>query len=196
MLRWLLLAIALVVAAMSLFPTRSPAVSRAPGIVAPEAPRQRDEASPPIRKARYTLNPVARFEATARVLARADYTLDPEAALAPIDLALGWGRMSDSNVLAAIDITQSGRWYRYQYFDPPIPPREMALSSANMHFIPADDAVANALRGVRVGDVVELRGRLVDATRPDGWRWHTSRSRDDIGQGACELVYLESIAIR
>ena len=196
MLRKLILVLASCVAAIALFPSRSPAVSRAPGILAPEAPRQRDEPSPPIRKSRYTLNPVARFEARARVLSRADYRFDAEGGLAPIDLALGWGRMSDSNVLAAIEVTQAGRWYRYRYLDPPIPPDEMALSSANMHFIPADDAVARELARVRPGDLVELRGLLVDATRPDGWRWYTSRRRDDTGQGACELVYLETIAIR
>ena len=194
--RWLLLAIALVLAAISLFPSRSPAVSRPPGIVAPDAPWQRDEASAPIARSRFTLNPVARFEAKARVLSRADYRFDAEGALAPTDLVLGWGRMSDSRVLEAIEVTQSGRWYHYRYLDAPIPPREIAVSSANMHFIPADDAVARELARVRSGDVVELRGRLVDATRPDGWRWFTSRSRDDSGQGACELVYLESIAIR
>lgn len=196
MFRWLLLAIALVLAAMALFPSRSPAGTRPPGIVAPDPPRQRDEPSPPIPKSRYTLNPVARFESTALVLSRADYRFDTEAALAPTDLVLGWGRMSDSNVLAALTITQAGRWYRYWYRNAPIPPHEIATSSANMHFIPADDAVARELARVRAGDVVELRGRLVDATRPDGWRWYTSRRRDDTGHGACELVYLESIAIR
>jgi len=41
--------------------------------------------------------------------------------------------------------------------------------------------------------VIHLQGFLVDASRGDGWRWRTSMSRDDTGDGACELVYVESI---
>ena len=57
----------------------------------------------------------------------------------PEDLALGWGRMSDSDVLAKIDITQSGRFYYWHVDDFPIPRREIETSSANMHMIPSDD---------------------------------------------------------
>ena len=47
---------------------------------------------------------------------------------------------------------------------------------------------------VRTGELIHLEGFLVDASRPDGWRWHTSMTRDDTGNGACELVYVESVS--
>jgi hypothetical protein len=43
---------------------------------------------------------------------------------------------------------------------------------------------------------VSLRGQLVDAVRADGFTWRTSLRRDDTGAGACELLLVESAAIR
>jgi hypothetical protein len=65
-----------------------------------------------------------------------------------------------------------------------------------MHFIPADAAVADALERVREGQVVRFSGLLVEATRPDGWRWRSSLSREDSGGGACEIVFLERLEVR
>jgi len=101
--------------------------------------------------------------------------------------------MSDSAVLAKITISQSNRFYYWHVDQFPIPRREIETSSANMHMIPADDSVLRSLRRVRQGQLVHLKGFLVDATRPNGWYWHTSMTRDDTGDGACELVYVESV---
>src|SRR5688572_1608101 len=106
------LVVGLCVVAIALFPARDAAVAQAPGMVAPEPPRQVDRSAPPIRRDRFVLTPVAQFAATARVLSRRDYRFDAEAGVSPTDLALGWGRMSDAGVIDAIAITQSGRWYR------------------------------------------------------------------------------------
>jgi len=48
---------------------------------------------------------------------------------------------------------------------------------------------------VRVGDIVRLRGKLVDIDHPSGWHWRSSLRRDDTGGGSCEIVYLEDIEI-
>lgn len=174
-------------------------VDPGPGAVAPKPPRQVPaDGSAPIAVGTFTLKPLARFEAEARVLSREDYRFGTEAELSPTDLALGWGRMSDGSVLAALDIEQGSRWYHYSWStpQPPIPLPEIIRSSANMHFIPADDGVAAALADVREGQVVRISGLLVEATRPDGWRWRSSLSRDDSGGGACEVVWLQQLEVR
>ena len=52
-------------------------------------------------------------------------------------------------VLSRLQISQSSRWYRYRWNDaPPIPLQEIIQSSANMHMIPADDAVAAAMQAL------------------------------------------------
>lgn len=140
------------------------------------------------------LTPLAGFALEARVLSREDYRFGRESALSPTDLALGWGRMQEDAVLDRLRITQSGRWYHYRWQDaPPLPPREIVQSSANMHFIPADPEAARALARVRPGDRVRVQGWLVEAVASDGWTWRSSLSRDDSGDGACELVYVCSL---
>lgn len=167
-----------------------------PGVSAPRAPRQLPTSAAPIRLQSFTLTPRARFEAEARVLSRRDYATDAESDVAPTDLALGWGRMSDPGVLDGIHIGQSARWYHFAYRSTPIPHDEIVRSSANMHFIPATPDVATQLARVRAGDRVSFRGMLVDALRRDGWHWSTSLRRDDTGEGSCEIVYVEALELR
>lgn len=148
----------------------------------------------PFRLTAATLTPLAGISLDARVLSRADYGSDRESHLAPTDLALGWGRMREDAVLRSLEITQGGRWYRYRWWgQPPIPPDEIVRSSANMHFIPADEATARTLAGVRTGDRVQVDGWLVEARAGDGWTWRSSLTREDSGDGACEVIYVCSI---
>jgi hypothetical protein len=146
---------------------------------------------PPLGAA--TLQPLAGFSIEARVLGREDYQLGRESEFSPTDLALGWGPMTEDAVVSRLQISQSSRWYRYRWEDaPPIPLQDIIRSSANMHMIPADDAVAAALRRIERGDRVRIDGWLVQVEDGD-WRWRSSLTRDDSGGGACELVYVCSI---
>jgi hypothetical protein len=165
-----------------------------PGVLAAEPPAQVDlDHGAQLQRGDVTLTTRAHFDITARVLSRKDYSGGADARLIPTDLALGWGRMSDSDVLAKIDISQSGRFYYWHVKEFPIPRREIETSSANMHMIPANEDVKRQLEQVRQGELVRITGFLVDASRADGWRWKTSLTRDDTGAGACELIYVERV---
>ena len=168
-----------------------------PGILVPETPRQEPPGrAKPIRLEDYLLTPRASFELRARVLSREDYRWDAGADLAPVDLALGWGSMSDQAVLDRIEISQGARWYYTRYEHPaPLADRDIIRQSGNMHLVPASPAILARLREIRRGDVVWLRGYLVDADHESGFRWRTSLSREDTGDGACELFYVERIMI-
>lgn len=172
-------------------------VAHDPGVLAGEIPTQEnlDGAQAPFSKGEYTIKPLAKFSISARVLSRADYSWDTESSLAPVDLALGWGRMSDSAVLDKIDISQSGRFYFWRVREFRIPEREIIESSANMHLIPSDKAVLHEIEHTRSGDIVSFDGYLVEAGRPNGWRWTSSLTRSDSGPGACELVWVEHFTI-
>jgi hypothetical protein len=140
------------------------------------------------------LQPLAGFSVDARVLSREDYKIGREAELSPTDLALGWGRMREDAVLSRLAIKQSARWYQYQWTgDAPLPPAEIAQSSANMHMIPSDATTAEALHRVHRGEHVRIDGWLVQANAPDGWHWRSSLTRDDVGDGACEVIYVCAI---
>lgn len=171
---------------------RDDAVVHGPGVLVPGLPQQSDASEAGAFDFRgYRIKPLADFVIAARVLGREDYRFDREAELAPMDLALGWGPMSDEAVLAQIDISQSGRWYRWHARQLPIPRRDIERHSANMHLIPADEGVADVLKDVREGSLIELHGFLVEARSDDGWRWRSSLTRDDRGARSCELVFVE-----
>jgi len=171
-------------------------VDLGPGVLAPDPPEQVDLShGASLQQGDVTLATRAHFDVTARVLSRKDYSWGGDADLVPVDLALGWGRMSDRSVLDSIDISQSGRFYYWNTKTFPIPRREIETSSANMHMIPADAGVKHQLEQVRQGQVVHIEGFLVNASRPGGWHWNTSMTRNDTGAGACELVYVESVDI-
>ncbi|HQO16731.1 MAG TPA: hypothetical protein PLG02_07185, partial [Methylotenera sp.] len=77
-----------------------------------------------------------------------------------------------------------------------IPQRQIEIHSANMHIIPANDSVKRQLSNVRQGQLVKIKGLLIEARRPDGWRWRSSLSREDTGNGACELMYVTELYIK
>jgi len=160
------------------------------GLPAPLQIRVND--APAVRLGHHTIRPLAAFALEARVLGREDYRFDRGAALSPTDLALGWQRMSDQAVYERLDISQGGRWYRYRWGaeGPPIPVHEIVSSSANMHLVPASETVADAIDKARQDQTVRLTGWLVEISDGDGWQWRSSLSRDDSGDGACELIYV------
>ena len=168
-----------------------------PGVLVSELPLQRAmEGSDPILLDGYRLTRRAEFGIRARVLSREDYRWGSESDLSPIDLALGWRAMSDQAVLDRITITQGSRWYFTRY-DLPAPISDQAIinNSSNMHMVPANSWVLKKLKAIRPGDVVRLKGFLVDIDSDSGFRWRTSLRRDDTGNGSCELFYVEDIFI-
>jgi hypothetical protein len=138
---------------------------------------------------------LAEYQITARVLSRNDFSLGNESEISPFDLALGWGQMSDQQIIDEIDITQRNRWYHWRADVLPIPSREISLNSANVHIIPKDEITEVKFDDVYKGSLIEMKGYLVEVTRNDGWRWKSSVKRDDTGGGSCELFWVEEIEI-
>jgi hypothetical protein len=173
-------------------------IHRGPGEVAAADPLQSAlDAPQTITRGEFQVIPQARFSAEVRVLGRERYRLGALADVAPLDIAVGWGPMSDSAVLADIDITQSGRFYFWHYDnEPPIPRHDIESHSANWHLVPANSGIWRKLSGLRVGDVVKLDGMLVNLQNPELGTMATSLSRDDTGAGACEIIYVEYASIR
>lgn len=165
------------------------------GVLVEQAPRQAPANRASFDHEGYRIDALATFEIDARVLGKERYWLDRESDLSRYDVALGWGVMSDSRVLDRIDIRQSGRWYRWRAEQLPVPRQQIEHNSANMHLVPADDYIERRIAGLRTGDLVRISGYLIKATATDGWRWQSSLTREDVGQGACELIYVESIDI-
>lgn len=164
-----------------------------PGVLAAEPPTQVALAPQTLAApGGFRLTTRADFTARVRILGIERYHFDALAAVAPLDVAVGWGAMSDTAVLDRLRISQGGRYYFWHTAQLPVPADEITSHSANWHLVPADRAQRRLLARLHVGDVVTLRGRLVDVTGPEGVA-RTSLTREDSGAGACEILYVEGV---
>jgi hypothetical protein len=170
-------------------------IERPAGVLAAADPVQRDlSGAPAVTRGAFTLRPRADFSATVRILHRENYSFGSLATLVPTDFAVGWGPMSDSAVLAHIEISQANRFYFWRTLTWPIPREQIETHSANWHVIPANDSVQRTLGALRTGSVVELSGELVDIEGRDGGM-NTSLTRADTGAGACEILLANSARV-
>ena len=103
--------------------------------------------------------------------------------------------MSDEDILEDIDVSQSGRSYRWQFSGHKIARRDIETQSANMHLVPATDDIESAMKAAREGEIVEIRGALIRVDADDGWRWVSSMTRNDTGARSCELVFVEAFRV-
>ncbi len=154
-------------------------------------------------KHRYVVDPEgnkftlkAKFDFRARILSRKRYNVDHFSDVAPIDFAIGWGPMSDPKVLKTMDLWQTRRWFYYQYSNrTPATRMEIITHLANVHMVPADERVRKDLMLVEEGDIVSVKGYLINVYSRDGWQKLSSEIRTDTGDGACEIVYVEEVEI-
>ncbi len=168
-----------------------------PGVLIPTEPSQTalspDDSA--FDTGKFHLQPLAHFALDARVLHRKIYRYDRPSALVPVDLAVGWGAMSDQAVLDQLSLSQSARffWYHWQHNPPPIPENEIIAHATNLHLSPSSRSIATRCKKLRAGELVHLSGLLVEATGPEIGTWRSSLSRTDSGNGACELVWVEDL---
>jgi len=64
-----------------------------------------------------------------------------------------------------------------------------------MHMIPSSDAIEKTLKNVRVGQIINITGYLVEATSADDAHWRSTLSRDDTGAGACETIFIKALSV-
>jgi hypothetical protein len=169
-----------------------------PGVLVPYEPVQIEASHrDPIKYKGVVIEPLADYSIQARVLSVERYWFGRMAKISPVDLALGWNLMSDTKVLERLNIHQEDRFYFYSWNgEAPAPADDMANQSANIHIIPASEYVEQEIKKVRVGHIVQLKGRLVRVSFPDGTDIKSSLIRTDRGAGACEVMWVESVAIR
>ncbi len=170
------------------------ALRHEPGVRLDREPEQQMIEPQPVGSfKKYTITAVAAYTIEARVLHTKRYWVDGND-LVPYDVAVGWGAMSDQAVLDRLSISQCNRFFFYEWRNPPpIEISEIERHAANMHVIAANKAVAKAVKRLRRGEFVAMRGYLVNVGGPNGFHWNSSLRRDDTGNGACEVFYVESI---
>lgn len=138
------------------------------------------------------------YEIEALVVSRKRYRWDREAEVSPVDLLLAWGEVAAHGNPERIRWSQRGRfgYWRYGGNNPPtVTGGTLNRSAANVHLIPPpdDSFVRRQILRIRRGDHVRLTGYLVRVEATSGWRWVSSRTRNDTGSGACEVIYVTNV---
>ena len=168
-----------------------------PGILVAEAPKQGavPAGKKPWPAADAMVTPLAAYDITARVLHLERYRWDPMSDLAPLDLGAGWGVMSDETHVSRSTFSNMQRYLTWHATGDDFPAGLAEQCIANMHLLPATDAVRDRLLDLRLGQIVHLQGYLVEVLRPQRNPWTSSLSRLDTGNGACEIMWVESVTV-
>ncbi len=165
--------------------------------MAPKSPVQRSVTKPVSFIHRgAVITPLAEFELQAIVLSKKRYIWDSMSRHVPYDLVLGWGPMSDQATIDQLDIWQSSRFFFWQARHLPIPRSAINQHCSNMHIIPSDKATKAALKMIKTGSIIDLKGFLVSVTRKDGKNIKSSLRRDDVGPGACEVIWAQDLWLK
>jgi hypothetical protein len=168
-----------------------------PGVLVGSEPRQVIIRNPESWKiGNREIVPLAAYSLTARVLGKEQYRFDDVADISPIDLALGWGPMSDQSILDKLDISQGSRWCFLYPKTPSVPLPTLMQCSSNMHIIPADGSIKRRLKRLRVGEIIDLSGYLIGVREGGRWIWVTSLTNTQTGAGACKVFWVEHLSIR
>ena len=143
------------------------------------------------QKAAYTVRGI--------VMGRENYYSGWNALISPADVALCWGQLADNGTYKRLKWSQGNRWYFWSAEDDFGYNNDfVAQHSSNNHIIPATSNLAKAVKGLKQGHVVEMTGHLVDVTavkNSENYRWNSSTSTTDRGDGSCEILYLTRLKV-
>lgn len=123
--------------------------------------------------------------------------------LSPRDIGLVWGPLSTKENQKKIKWTSYGnRYLSWKVADgewlESIGGKSAFITSySNNHLIPASSEIERSIKSIRKGDYVQIEGYLVDINWKNSsgstFTWKTSTSRDDTGNGACEVIYVKNV---
>jgi len=152
----------------------------------------------PIGNETYGMAALAEYDISGYLVSKRRYRKGFMHDLSPWDYALAWGQVPSQMEYLKFD--QIVRFCLFSYQPgAPVDPSYIYEHMANMHLIPATENIRKALRKGRKGSSINLKGYLVNVYRNSnmtgGSVWQSSMSRSDTGNGACEVMYVNSLQI-
>ncbi|MFH1783690.1 MAG: hypothetical protein ABH868_02175 [bacterium] len=152
-----------------------------------------------VAKGTFTITPVAMYTLAGVMVSKRNYNSGWESELSPMDFAMAWGDMADSDYDEFMSYRQNGRWYYWNYkAGSPVQNPYISTHTSNNHIIPANDNVMLAAKSVDEGDEIILEGYLVNIKgtyKGQKVWWNTSTSRSDKGNHSCEVFYVTKLKI-
>ena len=112
------------------------------------------------------------------------------------DLCVIWGRNVESGVYKDMKF-DSDSWTCWAHWpDRETGQRFTMAALSNNHIVTDSDTIKKALMQAEPGDLIHVNGVLADyINHATGATRHTSTTRTDTGQGACETVYVDNFEI-
>ena len=132
------------------------------------------------------------FKGDFRILGSKMYSDDAQAKFSPIDYAVSWGLFAEPEIARHITVNQYDRYLNWKIDRLPVPAEQAMQMVSNMHIIPANPEIAKQIKHVKRGDLVRLKGELVEIKDKD-MVWTSSLTPTDTGDGACEVFRVNSI---
>ena len=127
-----------------------------------------------------------------RILGYKYYQDDAQAKFSPVDFAVSWGLFAHPYIASKIQVEQYDRYLKWGIDRLPVSAEEAMQMVSNIHIVPANPQIAQEIKAVAKGDLVRLKGELVEI-KADDMVWRSSVRPDDIGDGACEVFRVSSI---
>lgn len=151
-----------------------------------------------IDKARYTIHPEAAYSMSAQVVSTRRYRKGFMSKLSPYDYATIWGRSPE--YLPYLKFDQIVRFCLFNTKHPDkVDVDYISSHMTNNHLIPSTPNIRKALSLAKINDKVRIDGYLVNVIGQDKNNnfsyWNSSLSREDRGNGACEIIYITSLRI-
>ena len=153
----------------------------------------------------YVLTRVASYKISGRVVCVCHYygaTVFDN--ISPIDIGLSWGTLArNENNKKVTWWTNDDRHLFCEYPDSNWVTKmggsaKIDSSFSNNHIICSDRKIEEKISTIREGDFVQLTGYLVNVVcdSDDGYIYEikTSTTRNDIGDGACEILYVTDVS--
>lgn len=149
-------------------------------------------------KTMFRMESKAAYQIQGQLVGKKRYRSGFMSSVSPYDFALIWGELPKMH-----DKIKYRQVIRYCIFTnkqgADIDVGYVQGHMSNNHLIPATKNLRKAMAKARKGDLIQIDGFLVDvfATQDDRYTasWSTSLQRDDIGDGACEIIYVTSLRI-
>lgn len=146
---------------------------------------------PPVLKSQ-SIEVLQPFKGDFRILGSKIYQDDAQAKFSPIDYSVSWGLFAEPEIARHITVNQYDRYLNWKIDRLPVPAEQAMQMVSNMHIIPANPKIAKDIQKVKRGDLVRLKGELVEVKDHD-LVWTSSLTPTDRGDGACEVFRVSSI---
>lgn len=147
----------------------------------------------------FTIEKLFRYDHAGEVLSATSYDLTWTNDFFDVDVGTIWGPTREQ-LKERFTFQQMGRFLFWRTEGQPTQEEKLDVTRhiANNHLIPAEGSqhLASAVRLVREGDLVRIRGALVRILDDQGRVLATSSVvRDDTGAGACEIIWVDELQV-